>query len=233
MNAREPMGWCIRCPDGEINLDVGSRPYPTADKARQAGYRLIQSGLLDAAPGFSVLPVGGAAPTPASEEDADVARLRRLAESVRQAAKALPDKPISGEVVACAGIMGMANWLDDVAARLRATPSQGSEDFEYTTAEIMGRCGYFKAGECQRAWCVCKDLVRRSSVEGIAGEGSEDFRAGIQRGLEMGSAEKGSEGTERPEAHNESAVSANTSAGPEVSTPSPGSVDRASSQGDR
>jgi len=56
-----------------------------------------------------------------------VKRLRSLAEAVRVASKRLPDTPVSAEVVACAGIMGMANWLDDVASLL-ASPPVAQED---------------------------------------------------------------------------------------------------------
>lgn len=54
-----------------------------------------------------------------AERERHAERLERLAEAVRAAAKRLPDRPITGEVVACAGIMGMANWLEEVAALLR------------------------------------------------------------------------------------------------------------------
>ncbi len=57
-----------------------------------------------------------------TERAKHIKRLLSLASAVREAAKRLPDAPVSAEVVACAGIMGMANWLEDVAALLRAEP---------------------------------------------------------------------------------------------------------------
>lgn len=67
--------------------------------------------------------------------------LDRLAEAVRKAADALPDRPLMGEVVACAGIMGMANKLERIAAALRARedPAMSGERDVVERAEIAMR----------------------------------------------------------------------------------------------
>ena len=64
-----------------------------------------------------------------SERETHIKRLLSLASAVREAAKRLPDAPVSAEVVAGAGIMGMANWLEDIAALLRSEPV-GDRDAE-------------------------------------------------------------------------------------------------------
>uniref|UniRef100_A0A6M3K9C8 Uncharacterized protein n=2 Tax=viral metagenome TaxID=1070528 RepID=A0A6M3K9C8_9ZZZZ len=56
------------------------------------------------------------------EREKSVKRLRSLAEAVRGAAKWLPAVPVSAEIVAGAGIMGMANWLERVADMLVVAP---------------------------------------------------------------------------------------------------------------
>ena len=76
------------------------------------------------------------------EREKSVKRLRSLAEAVRGAAKRLPDTPVSAEVVACAGIMGMANWLERVASMLASpvapsewAPNQGTSTGSEPTGE--------------------------------------------------------------------------------------------------
>lgn len=49
-------------------------------------------------------------------------KMKELADATRKASKLLPDRPITGEVVACAGIMAMANLLDEVSAALSREP---------------------------------------------------------------------------------------------------------------
>ena len=51
-------------------------------------------------------------------------KMKELADATRKASKLLPDRPITGEVVACAGIMAMANLLDEVSSVLAASPPE-------------------------------------------------------------------------------------------------------------
>jgi len=54
-------------------------------------------------------------------------KMGELADATRKAAKLLPDRPITGEVVACAGIMAMANLLDEVRAALAGSVEREPE----------------------------------------------------------------------------------------------------------
>ncbi|HUT60659.1 MAG TPA: hypothetical protein VNA25_22670 [Phycisphaerae bacterium] len=83
-----------------------------------------------------------------TEHERHIKRLLSLAEAVREAAKRLPDAPVSAEVVACAGIMGMANWLEDVAALLRSEPVE--EPVLWRWRETTGgRLGKWETTDCE------------------------------------------------------------------------------------
>lgn len=93
------------------------------------------------------------------ERERHIKRLLSLAEAVREASKRLPDAPVSAEVVACAGIMGMANWLEDVVALLRAEPV-GSVEHVYDESDDCVRCGMSRV----RCEPVAARTVRREPV---------------------------------------------------------------------
>ncbi len=62
-------------------------------------------------------------------------KMGELAEATRKAADLLPRVPISGEVMAAAGIYATANLLDEVSRALRATPELVEEP------DICAECG--------------------------------------------------------------------------------------------
>lgn len=57
-------------------------------------------------------------------------KMQELADATRRASKLLPYRPITGEVIACAGIMAMANLLDEVSRALAASPPEAREEPE-------------------------------------------------------------------------------------------------------
>lgn len=76
------------------------------------------SDYVDAHPDQQVVPTGSE-----TRNEYLSRKMKELADATRKASKLLPDRPITGEVVACAGIMAMANLLDEVSRALAAPPA--------------------------------------------------------------------------------------------------------------